>query len=319
MRKIYGRIAALFSTMVLCAACAKIDTPEDMPAVSPVMAEVSAAEKTTAAQTSAVTTTFMETMTTTVTTVTTKDSELYVPFIDYDANIDPEKPMVALTFDDGPGRYVNTVLDTLAAYNAHATFFVIGKSVTADTAEDLRRAVELHCEIGSHSFDHSDLVELDSAAMLDNVRAADDAVFDAIGRYPYWLRPPYGSFDDNLRREIGKPLAYWSVDTKDWKTKNAASTIQSATAGIEDGDIVLMHDIYESTAFAVQQIVPSLLNKGYQLVTVSELMYYRNVEMEDGMIVFSMHPDKMNYKLPPEAEATTAAVTAKQTETVPAA
>lgn len=318
----FSRTVLLLTMAVCSSGCSKISTPD----VSPVMAEVSAAEHTSVLQSvttekTAAVTTETTTATTAVTTITTEDTALDAPFIDYDAGIDPDKPMVALTFDDGPGRYTNTILDTLEAYNAHATFFVIGKNINPDTAAVMRRAVDLHCEIGSHTFDHSDLVKLDDGAMLDNVQTADQAVFDAIGRYSYWLRPPYGSFDDNLRRKIGKPLAYWSVDTKDWKTKNTASTIQAATANIEDGDIVLMHDIYEPTAAAAQQIVPTLLSMGYQLVTVSELMYYRDVEMEDGMIVFSMHPDKLNYKNPPESETQTTAVTESSgaaAETVPA-
>lgn len=146
----------------------------------------------------------------------------------------------------------------------------------------------------------------------------------AIGRYPYFLRPPYGDFNDDVRRHVGKPLAFWSVDTKDWKTRNTASTVSATLNNIEDGDVVLMHDIYGETAAAVAQIVPSLVQQGYQLVTLSELTYYRGVEMENGMIVFNMHPANPNYKLPPdpdvpEPQTTPAPETETTTETVAAA
>ena len=131
-------------------------------------------------------------------------------------------------------------------------------------------------------------------------------------------------FNDDVRRHVGKPLAFWSVDTKDWKTRNTASTVSATLNNIEDGDVVLMHDIYGETAAAVAQIVPSLVQQGYQLVTLSELTYYRGVEMENGMIVFNMHPANPNYKLPPdpdvpEPQTTPAPETETTTETVAAA
>jgi hypothetical protein len=114
------------------------------------------------------------------------------------------------------------------------------------------------------------------------------------------------------------------VDTRDWKTRNTASTVSATLNNIEDGDVVLMHDIYGETAAAVAQIVPSLVQQGYQLVTLSELTYYRGVEMENGMIVFNMHPANPNYKLPPdpdvpEPQTTPAPETETTTETVAAA
>ncbi len=302
MKRCGGSILLFLAAAFCLAGCSRIETPEDS-MVQPVMAEMSGYTDMQTTETTETTLAVSDVLTlttemTTTTTMTTTEN-LDRPFIEENSSIDPEKPMVALTFDDGPGKYTDSILDTLEAYSAHATFFVIGSNVTESRYDVLRRAVSLNCEIGSHTYDHTDLVKLNETDLLNNVKAADQSVLDAIGRYPYWLRPPYGSFDDTVRSTIGKPLTYWSVDTKDWSTKDTNATIQAATTKVEDGDIVLMHDIYASTADAVKQIVPDLLNQGYQLVTVSELLYYRGVEIEDGMIVFSMHPAKYDYRLPP--------------------
>lgn len=313
------KCAAVAALFVLGGACAKISTPEAnaVHTKEAVMAAASAADTTTI---TTETTTTTSTTTTSATTTTTTTSGLCAPFIDESAGIDPSRPMVALTFDDGPGQYTNTILDALEANHAHATFFVVGQNVNEETGAVMRRAVDLGCEIGSHTQNHADLVKADADTFRQQIQQADENIFNAIGRYPYFLRPPYGDFNDDVRRHVGKPLAFWSVDTEDWKTRNTASTVSAALNNIEDGDVVLMHDIYGETAAAAAQIVPSLVQQGYQLVTLSELTYYRGVEMENGMIVFSMHPGNLNYKLPPDPDVPeTTAASETTTETVTAA
>lgn len=298
----------LTAVFLLGNACARIETPKHYMVSRQTQSAIIAAASAETITDSAIVTTAAVQETTTVTTTTSapvtvpEADDLCTPFIDDNADIDPSKPMVALTFDDGPSGNTNTVLDTLEAYGAHATFFVIGRNVDEETGAVMRRAVDMGCEIGSHTFDHIDLVKASPEQFQQTIQQADDRILEAIGRYPYFLRPPYGSFDDNMRRHVGKPLAFWSVDTKDWKTKDAAVTVDRVMKNIEDGDVVLMHDLYAETAAAVTQIVPSLVQQGYQLVTLSELTYYRGVELENGMIVFSMHPDHPNYKPAPDPD-----------------
>lgn len=321
-----AKCAVLAALLLLGGACTKIDAvhSDGKQTQEAVMAAASAAEVSTTAETTTAATTETTTTTVTTTVTTTTAAGLCQPFIDENANIDPSKPMVALTFDDGPGQYTNSILDTLEAYQAHASFFVVGQNINDETSAVMQRAVGLGCEIGSHTENHADLVKADANTFQQEIQQADDHILQAIGRYPYFLRPPYGDFNDDVRRHVGKPLAFWSVDTKDWKTRNTASTVSATLNNIEDGDVVLMHDIYGETAAAVAQIVPSLVQQGYQLVTLSELTYYRGVEMENGMIVFNMHPANPNYKLPPdpdvpEPQTTPAPETETTTETVAAA
>ena len=321
-----AKCAVLAALLLLGGACTKIDAvrSDGKQTQEAVMAAASAAEVSTTAEATTAATTETTTTTVTTTVTTTTAAGLCQPFIDENANIDPSKPMVALTFDDGPGQYTNSILDTLEAYQAHASFFVVGQNINDETSAVMQRAVGLGCEIGSHTENHADLVKADANTFQQEIQQADDRILQVIGRYPYFLRPPYGDFNDDVRRHVGKPLAFWSVDTKDWKTRNTASTVSATLNNIEDGDVVLMHDIYGETAAAVAQIVPSLVQQGYQLVTLSELTYYRGVEMENGMIVFNMHPANPNYKLPPdpdvpEPQTTPAPETETTTETVAAA
>lgn len=189
--------------------------------------------------------------------------------------VDPSKPLVALTFDDGPHpTYSHAILDTLEAYHGVATFFEVAVNIP-NAPDALVRMLELGCEVGSHSNIHQDLGKLNQADMLLDLQTADEAFMAATGKAPTLLRPPYGSVNDAVKMGSGRSVVTWDVDTLDWESKDAAmivSYIQSL--GDLDGNILLMHSIYESTAEATKTLVPWLMEQGYQLVTVSELFAY---------------------------------------------
>lgn len=179
--------------------------------------------------------------------------------------------MVALTFDDGPSRHTDRILDVLARYDAAATFFVVGNRA-ADFEQVLRRERELDCQIGSHSYSHRYLNSLSYGELSSELSRTDEAVEAAIGERTTCLRPPGGFFDKRVAALVDCPIAMWSVDTLDWKTKDPQDVYRRATEHVENGDVILMHDLYESTAEAVERIVPELIRQGYRLVTFSELM-----------------------------------------------
>lgn len=190
--------------------------------------------------------------------------------------IDPNKPMVALTFDDGPSRgATNRILDTLEKYGVVATFFDVGYRVES-YPEVVQREKALGCEIGSHSYDHKDFTTL-TAAQIQADHNKTNAVFQKVlGETPTLFRPPYGSYNATVRQNSPYAIVTWSVDTLDWKSRNADSVLaEIRKEGSLDGKVVLMHGIYDSTAQAVEQLVPSLLEQGYQLVTVLEMIQYR--------------------------------------------
>ena len=135
--------------LILGCACEKIQPEEDAGAQA---AMANASVQTTAESETGTTAATTTAVTTTVTTTTTTDASLYAPFIDKNANIDPNKPMVALTFDDGPSENTPTILDTMETYGGHATFFVVGENINDTTSQYMERAVSLGCEIGSHTY-----------------------------------------------------------------------------------------------------------------------------------------------------------------------
>ncbi len=214
------------------------------------------------------------------------------PFIDYEMEIDPSKPMIAVTYDDGPSAESSPkILDILEEYGAHATFFVVGENITEDTEDILKREIELGCEIGNHSWAHENLRELGTEAALESLKSCHEKIFEATGRNVHLVRPPYGAYTDEIREENKSMFIYWSVDTNDWKFRNADKVYDVLMDNVDDGDIILMHDIHPETAEAAERIIPDLIEAGYQLVTVSELMYYRHLDPEDGMLVFNVHPE----------------------------
>lgn len=187
--------------------------------------------------------------------------------------IDVTKPMVALTFDDGPD-YVGVtdrILATLKEYDAHATFFQVGRSV-ADQSELMGRIAAAGHEIACHTYDHS---HYGSSVTADDIVRADDAIEQAVGHRPSAFRSPGGETTDLIRQvcaQEGMPIFYWSIDTEDWRSRDADAVCDMVMDYVSDGDIILMHNVYESTADAVERIVPYLAEKGYQMVTVSQLV-----------------------------------------------
>ena len=199
------------------------------------------------------------------------------------SDIDPNKKMVALTYDDGPHpTYTEKILDVLEQYDARATFFVVGSRVESYNKQ-LKRAYDLGCEIGNHTYNHVNLPSSSADKIQSELRKTDDLIEKYTGERSTVMRPPGGSVSQRVRDNVGKPIIMWSVDTRDWEHRNATRTVIHIKNNVFDGAIILMHDLYSATAAATKTIVPWLIEKDYQLVTVSELMYYRGITMKAGV------------------------------------
>ena len=201
--------------------------------------------------------------------------------------IDPNKPMVALTFDDGPySKVTDRLLDLLDQYNAKATFFVVGNRVSS-YADSVKRAVEAGHEIGIHTWEHAYLTGLDEAGIMRQIDLTQEALQDTAGYTSAVIRPPGGKFNDFVSQvgaKHGYYFANWSVDTEDWKSRNADSVYQQAMSQVRNGSIILCHDLYPTTADAMERVIPELIEQGYQLVTVSELLSLREGGIVPGQL-----------------------------------
>lgn len=215
-------------------------------------------------------------------------------YFNEDGTLDPDAmpKMLALTFDDGPGQYTEELLDILAQYNAKATFFMTGSNGSFGVAhypEAVRRMVELGCELGNHSYDHTKLSTLDAQGIADEYAKVDALISDITGGSITTLaRTPGGETDTSVTQAVGKPCIHWDLDTRDWETKDTQSTIDRVLgANLEDGDVILMHDIWQPTIEACKTLIPELINQGFQLVTISEMAAAHGVELQNGVTYYN--------------------------------
>lgn len=197
--------------------------------------------------------------------------------------LDITKPMVALTWDDGPKSSVgNHLMDVLEANNGRGTFFVVGERIDKDPDEVKRMVADGH-EVGNHSWDHDEKL---SKKGVDYIRSEFDKtnqkVQELTGVTPTLVRLPGGIASEDVKSTLTMPMIFWSIDTLDWKTKNAQSTIDAIQGNIKDGDIVLMHELYDATSQACDTVIPWLNQQGYQMVTVSELIQFRQAAVVGG-------------------------------------
>lgn len=192
-----------------------------------------------------------------------------------------QRPMIALTFDDGPGEYTEELINCLVENNAKATFFMLGQNVEAypEIAKELSDA---GMELGNHSYSHPDLVTIGADAAAQQVSNTDAALKAATGFEATVMRPPGGSFNDSVKAAIDHPLIIWSIDTRDWATKSEDQTYQVVMDNAQDGSVVLMHDIHEWSVKAAIRMIPDLIAKGFKLVTVSELAEAKGKTLQSG-------------------------------------
>ena len=195
----------------------------------------------------------------------------------------PKEKAVALTFDDGPSRDNDgTILETLQANGAHATFFVLGNRARVD-GDIMQMILDAGCEIASHSWDHPQLSKIKWKKAKSQIDRTDRIVSKLLNGYQIsLLRPPYGSISNTMRKKVKKPMILWSLDTEDWKSRNAKKVFNRVKKEVKDGDIILIHDIQPETAEAVKKIVPWLSEQGYDMLTVTELMARKGETMEGG-------------------------------------
>lgn len=190
-------------------------------------------------------------------------------------NIDPNKPMIAFTFDDGPSKeYTKQIMDIFNKANGKATFFMLGTQVKK-YPEVVSTIYQQGFEVASHTLNHKNLAFLNKKETYTEIMKTQDLIYQITGEDPLLLRPPYGSLPNIDVASLNLHIALWNIDTLDWKSKDPNLIQQNILNDVKDGSIILMHDIYKTSVQSIEKIVPILKQQGYQFVTMSDMIQYR--------------------------------------------
>lgn len=195
--------------------------------------------------------------------------------------VDEHRPMIAITYDDGPYADVDYDLyETFHKYGGRATFYSVGSRMTPGELDNIREGIRLGMEFGSHSEYHANLAKQEIDEAYADIMEPVNYVEEKLGYRMKTYRPPYGYRNYELEDLVSMPAILWSVDSKDWSNRDEDITYDNIMRNIEDGDIVLMHSLYRSSEKATRRLVPDLIDQGFQLVTVSELLKYKGYDID---------------------------------------
>lgn len=186
-------------------------------------------------------------------------------------DIDMNSKVVALSFDDGPSKYTDKILNILSKHNACATFFVVGNKVPFYDGV-LNKMIKNGNEIGNHSYSHKWLNKLSENDFKNEILKAQEAIKDTTGFLPTLFRPTYGGYSDRLKKYTDLTFVLWDVDSRDWKVKNTDKIYNNIISNVKNGSIVLMHDNHEYAVNSLDRVLSQLESDGYEFVTVSELL-----------------------------------------------
>lgn len=189
-------------------------------------------------------------------------------------SVDTSTKYVAFTFDDGPKKS-NTVaiMDAVESYGGHVTFFVLGERISGNESLIKEMYDRGHC-IGNHSWNHPNLKNLSYDDVYSQINRTQQALYNIIGEYPTYMRPPYGSYNNTVKsvcETLNLKLELWSVDTLDWKSRDAVSICNEIIKNTKDGSVVLLHDLYSTSVEGFVMALEILDAQGYEFVTLDEL------------------------------------------------
>ena len=182
-----------------------------------------------------------------------------------------EDPRVALTFDDGPSEYTMSLLDGLRERGVKATFFLQGQCIEGREGS-IRQMQEDGHLIGNHTFHHVQLTKLSDEQAKQEVVSTSNAIFKITGIYTAFIRPPFGEWKKGLDYNVTMIPVLWTLDSRDWYTQNTPVIVNEVMKQVDDGDIILMHDCFQTSVESALQIVDRLKEQGYEFVTVDEMI-----------------------------------------------
>lgn len=180
---------------------------------------------------------------------------------------------IALTFDDGPHpRYTEQLLDGLKERNVVATFFVTGENAQ-NYPNIIRREQEEGHLIGNHTYSHIQLTSGNRETFREELVKTNEILENITGEKVSFVRPPYGSWDKSFEKELNMFPVLWNIDPLDWCSHNAECIAAKVVENAGDGDIILMHDYYDTSVTAALEVVDVLQKRGFQFVTVEEILF----------------------------------------------
>jgi len=277
MKKAFlSRLAVLMLGAALLTACAD-SKPQSSEAAG---TETSVSQSTSATSAEKAETTAATTTTVAVTTETTTEAAADTTEIQEDENV--EAKYVALTFDDGPNTTTTAeVLDKLEKYDIVASFFLIGNNISDASAEVVKRAYDMGCEINNHSRSHPDMTKLTIEEIEAEFTYTDDKIYEITGERSKFFRPPYIAVSADMEDSIDVPFIA-GIGCSDWQDSiTAERRAKMILRQVKDGDIILLHDAQgnSQTVEALDTIIPEMLSQGYRFVTVSELFEIKGIEI----------------------------------------
>ncbi|MBE5947544.1 MAG: peptidoglycan N-acetylglucosamine deacetylase [Lachnospiraceae bacterium] len=183
-----------------------------------------------------------------------------------------DSPRIALTFDDGPHSvFTEQLLDGLREKGVVATFFLLGCNIDGNEKIVSRMQKDGHL-IGNHTDSHVQLTLLNSAAASEEITSTNMKIFNITGHMPEYIRPPFGCWNENIATNIDMTAVLWDIDPLDWKGKDTERIVSYICHNAEDGDIILLHDVYKTSVEAALEVVDYFKERGYEFVTVDELL-----------------------------------------------
>jgi peptidoglycan/xylan/chitin deacetylase (PgdA/CDA1 family) len=205
------------------------------------------------------------------------------------SSVNITQPVVAMTFDDGPHPSLTPkLLDILKERNIKCTFFLIGQNMKA-YPQIVRRIIAEGHEIGAHTYTHCSLTSRSDAQIRSELQRSEEVLMAAANYRPQLVRPPYGAINTRIKQlmfsEFGYSTIMWSVDPQDWRRPGVSVVTSRLVSGARPGAIMLAHDIHPPTIQAVPAMFDQLLAKGYQFVTVSQLMNMEKANMPVGVVI----------------------------------
>ena len=193
---------------------------------------------------------------------------------------------IAFTFDDGPSKYTLEIMDILDKYDFKATFFEVGYMMRSNQ-NIVKEVVNRGYEVGNHTVDHSNLNKLNESNILQKINNNNDLFKSYTGSEMKLVRCPYGNSNKKVRGTINNPIIYWSVDSRDWESRNTDKIYNLVINNTKEGDIILFHDIYGTTRDAIEKLANYFYKNGYKVVSVSELFQMYNKNLENHVVYYN--------------------------------